>query len=68
MWKIFIKIRKKFILQLKWRLLRIFTKVIKRSKLEKLAKILTTQIKNEKDEIKKAYLNGKLDIIKLLLK
>ena len=59
--------RKKFWLQPKWKILRIYTKTLPRKKVEDLRDSLSVSYANEKDEMKKAYLKGKLKIIKLLL-
>jgi hypothetical protein len=67
MLKIFIKIRKKFWLQPKWRILRIYTKTLPRKKVEKLKDSLIKELDNKPNEIRAAYLKGKLEIVKLLL-
>lgn len=68
MLKIFIRIRKRFILQPKWRILRIYTKTIPKRKIIELKENLKEQLCTSKSEIEKTYIEGELDIINLLLK
>jgi len=67
MLKIFIKIRKKFWLQPKWRILRIYTKTLPRKRIEALRDSLKIQLNSNISDNEKAYLRGKLEIVKLLL-
>lgn len=64
----FIKARKNLWLKPKWKILRIYTKTLERKKIEQLKELLISQLGKETDDVKRAYIQGKLEIINLLLK
>lgn len=67
--KLFIAIRKRLWTKPKWRILRIYTKTIRRKTIEELRGALMLELKDvelEDTEIK--FLEGKLYIVNLLLK
>ena len=66
--KMFIQIRKVLWTKPKWRILRIYTKTISRSKIELLKRTIELEIEKSDDPNTILFLEGKLVIINLLLK
>ena len=64
----FIQIRKVLWTKPKWRILRIYTKTISRSKIELLKRTIELEIEKSDDPNTILFLEGKLVIINLLLK
>lgn len=52
----------------KWRILRIYTKEIKRTKIEELVLLIEQDQKETSDLYHKEYLRGKLEILNMILK
>ena len=65
--KFLIFIKKHLYTKPKWRILRIFTKIVKRSSLEKIQRDLEKEISTNQDPVDKAFLQGQLEVIKYFL-
>lgn len=68
MFRPLISIRKHLFTKPKWKILRIYTKQIKRSKLEDLLGMLQDEEQKTDDVLYLEYLRGKIEILTLLLK
>lgn len=66
--KFIIYLKKIFYVKPKWRILRVFTKIITRSSLEKIKRQLEDDVSRSKEWEERAFLQWQLETIKYFLK
>jgi hypothetical protein len=68
MFRPFIMLKKFLFVKPKWRILRVYTKQIKRKKLLELVSLLSQEARESKSVLDKEYLRGKIEILNIILK
>jgi hypothetical protein len=68
MFRPYIILKKYLFTKPKWKILRIYTKQIKRRKIEELLSILKDEAASSNDILYQEYLRGKIEILNIILK